>query len=294
MARQSVLITGGTGYIGSHLIPFLLDKGFIVHVIVRFNSDLRNLYYLGDEKTHQYDGSFASLEKIFIENDIRIVCHLATNYQKRDDLDYILELEKVTINLTAHLLAAARTNKDFIGFVNVGTIWQLNNNYENSYTLFKNYQDNLVRLFSLKHGVKAISLLLTDTYGPNDWRPKILNIIYKSIIENRSIQLSNPEAILELIYIDDICEALLNSIRLLTLQTQPYEIYKLDAIESVTLQDLVSRIEDLLRIKLDVSFGDRVVSNSNRDTIKTLPGWKPKVDLDTGLRYLLGLVELQL
>jgi nucleoside-diphosphate-sugar epimerase len=291
MERQSVLITGGTGYIGSHLILLLLKKGFYVHILVRYNSDLRKLHCLDDVKTHRYDGNFDSLETIFLKNDINLVFHLATNYQKRDDLDYILELDNVSIKLTAQLLAAAKSKKDFVGFINVGTIWQLSKSYESSYTLFKVFQENLVRFFSLKHGTKVISLLLTDSYGPKDWRPKVLNQLYKSIIENSSFRLSNPEAVLELIYIDDICEALYHSIGLLTVQTKNYEIYKLEAIEVVSLIDIVRRIEDLLKIKLDVSFGDGLVSKNNRDIVKTLPGWKPKVDLDRGLRYLLGIEE---
>jgi nucleoside-diphosphate-sugar epimerase len=288
-----MLITGGTGYIGFNFSKFITEQGYSVSLLVRATSDLRNMQYSKNLKIHLYNGQLDSIQKIFLEDDIDVVCHLATNYQNRNDSEYLLELDDVSIKLTIHLLSAASNKKNFMGFINVGTIWQLNKTCENSYTLFKIFQDELTRLYSIKHGIKVISLLLTDSYGPSDWRPKLLNQLSNSALNKNHLFINNPENKLGLIFIADVCEALYHSVRLLITQSDPYRVYKLEAIESFRIIDIVRRIEELLGYKLNVTFGDIVSFNKNPEytNIEPLPGWTPRIDIDTGLKYLLGIVE---
>jgi nucleoside-diphosphate-sugar epimerase len=290
---MNVLISGATGYLGYNFSKFVANKDINLHIILRPNSNARDLHSLENAKFYLYNKDFASIEKIFLENDINVVFHLANNYQKRNDSDYLLELDDVCNKLTTHLLEATRNKKNFVGFINVGTIWQLNKRYENAYTLFKIFQDDLARLYSHKHGVKVMSLLLTDSYGPRDWRPKFLNQLFTSVSNNHPFFIDNPTNELGLIFIDDICEALYHSIKLLSNQTKAYENYKLEAIESSSIIEIVHRIEKLLGYKLDVTFGDGMSFKKNLDSIETqsLPGWKARIDIDTGLKYFLGLEE---
>jgi nucleoside-diphosphate-sugar epimerase len=291
---MNVLITGATGYIGYNFSKFLSSRGFVLHLLIRHSSDLRDLRSLKNVYIHFYNGNYDSIENIFSKNKIEFVFHLATvSYQRAYDEQMMLELNNVCIKLTNYLLRAVIAQQYLVGYVNVGTIWQSKPDFENLYTLFKMYQDEMRKFYSFKYEVKTLSLLLTDSYGPNDWRPKLLNSLLNSIKNNETFHLNNPNNSLGLIFIDDICEALYHSIEILLNQENFYEVYRLESIETVKLIDLIGLIQDKLGFKFDVSYGEEENSKSDYgyEVIDILPGWKPKIYLSMGLDYVLGLKE---
>lgn len=285
--KNEFLLTGATGYIGYNFALFLNKKGFNTHILVRKTSKLRDLDSHDNIFTHYYDGNYQSIDKIFSDHNIKIVIHLATHYDKSDDLITLNQLHNVSIDLTNHLFAAIKKQTGFIGLVNIGTVWQLHENFDNAYSLFKMFQDELSRYYSLKYNIKVISLLIRDSYGPDDWRSKFLNQLKLSIDDNTNFHIANPNTNIQLIYIDDICEALYHSMNLLNLQNTFYSQYKLLASEKVRLVDLIKYIESIIGKPIKTSHGD-VVSDVALEIVKEsdidqLPGFSPKIKLVQGL-----------
>jgi nucleoside-diphosphate-sugar epimerase len=287
----NILITGGTGYIGYNFTLFLLSKGHKVILLVRPKSNLRGLEKLNNVKFHVYDGDYNSVEEVFINSKINIVFHLATHYNKMDDHENIELFNEVSIKLTSYLLIAAKKNKDFIGLINVGSIWQLNDKYDNAYTLFKLFQDKLTDFYSRSHNIKVLSLLLTDSYGPSDWRNKFLNQLAISINNDETFHVVNPNAKVDLIYIVDICRALFMTINIISLSDKLYCSYKLQAIETINLIKIINYTEVLTGRKIQVSFGDAKHNETENSTLSLpiLPGWKPEIDLKSGLRLYFNI-----
>jgi CDP-paratose synthetase len=287
-----ILITGGTGYIGYNLTKYLVEKGYYVNLLVRSSSNLRDLLDYKNINIHHYNDTYDSVKSIFLQYKIDYIYHLASNSIKSNSLTDFELIHNVTIKLTYHLLTAAIETKQLIGFINVGTFWQLNKIHNNIYTLFKGYQDELCRFYSNNFGIKVLSLLLTDTYGKNDWRPKILNQLNKSILEKKSFHVNNPDGLLELIYIDDVCIALYQSMDILKSQELNYDTYKLKGTE-ITTANLVLLIEDLTGIDFKVTYGLKPHSDSLviKNSIRTLPRWVARVELETGLKFFFGLDE---
>lgn len=285
--KNEILLTGATGYIGYNFALFLNKKGFNTHILVRKNSNLRGFDSLVNIFIHYYDGNYYSIDKIFSEHNIKIVIHLATHYDKSDDLNTLEQLYSVSIDLTNHLFAAIKKQSDFIGLVNIGTIWQLHENFDNAYSLFKMFQDELSKYYSLKYNINVISLLIRDSYGPDDWRSKFLNQLKLSIDDNIIFHIANPNTNIQLIYIDDICEALYHSMNLFNRQSTSYSQYKLVALEKVRLVDLIKYIESIIGKPIKTSHGD-VVSDLTLEIVKEsdldqLPGFSPKIKLAQGL-----------
>lgn len=283
--RNGILITGATGYIGYNFSKNMVEKGFNVHFLLRKTSNLKNLENSKHTKIHNYNGNHDSIQKVFNNEQIDVVVHLATHYDKSDDPITLARLNNVCIELTSQLLENIRTQERDIKFINVGTIWQTHGIFENAYTIFKTFQEELVKLFSIKYGIKSLSLLLNDTYGPGDFRPKLLNQIKSNIEENNEINIINPNALINLVHIEDVCEALYHSMSLLETQEQYFHRYKIQANTSIMIRDLIALIETILGYSIKVNYGTSSLNSKVAilNDAATIPKWEPKVDITSGL-----------
>ena len=283
--RNGILITGATGYIGYNFSEYIVEKGFDVHLLVRRTSDLNGLENRKNTNIHYYSGKANSIDKIFNEFQIDYVIHLATHYDKSDDPLTLSKLNNVCIDLTSQLLEAIRNQNNAIRFVNVGTIWQSHANFESAYTIYKAFQEELVKLFSIKYGIKSLSLLLNDTYGPGDLRLKLLNQIKSSIVDNNEIKITNPDALIDLVHIADVCEALFYSMSLLVTQDHSFHRYKIQASSPIKIRDLIASIETILGSPIRVIYGTNSLTSKAAilNDIETIPKWEPKVDITSGL-----------
>lgn len=283
--RTNILVTGATGYIGYNLSNFLLEKSFNVHLLARKTSILKDLENRKHSEIHYYDGNSNSVDQIFNEFKIEFVFHLATHYDKSNDPITIAKLNNVSIELTSQLLEAIRKQEHSIGFINVGTIWQTHDKFGNAYTIFKAFQDELVKFFSIKYGIKSLTLLLNDTYGPSDVRPKLMNQIKSSVRENNEINITYPNVSINLVYIDDVCDALYHSMSLLETQEEYFYRYKIQANRPIKIRDLIFSIEIILGYSIKVKYGTQIQSSKVilNNEVETLPLWEPKIDLTSGL-----------
>ena len=283
--KNRILITGATGFIGYNFSKYMLDIGFDVHLLVRKTSNLKDLEKRENINIHYYNGTPDSLEQIFNSNKIDFVFHLATYYDKSDDPITLNKLNDVCIGLTTHLFEIIKKQKHSVEFINVGTIWQTHEQIENAYTLYKVFQDELVRFYSKKYEIKSLSILLTDTYGPNDLRPKLLNQIKSSVRENKALNIMNPNTSINLIYIDDVCSALNHSIGLLESQADFFNRYKVQAEAPIKVEELIVLCEANSTYPIKVIYGEQTQISEMKLSIEVepLPGWKPSVDITCGL-----------
>ena len=283
--RNGVLITGATGYIGYNFSKYLVEKGENVHLLVRNTSNLKELGSRKHTKIHYYTGKSDSIDRIFDDFQIDYVFHLATHYDKSDNLLTLAKLNNVCVELTSQLLEAIRKQTHSIRFINVGTIWQTHDNFGNAYTIFKAFQEELVKLFSNKYNIKSLSLLLNDTYGPGDKRPKLLNQIKDSVEKNDEIHIMNPNALIHLVHIEDVCEALFHSMSILDAQNQYFHRYKIQAVNPIKIRDLINSIERTLGYSIRVNYGTNPLTSKSVviNEVEIIPKWEPRVDIYSGL-----------
>lgn len=279
-----IILTGASGYIGYNFTKYLVNKGFNVHLIVRSDSDLRDLNLL-TTFVQIYNGEPESIEKAFINQNISLVIHLATYTDKSDNFSSLIKLNDVCLNLTNHLFGIIKKQNYQIGFINVGTVWQTHEQFSNAYSMYKSFQEELAKFYSIKYDIKVVSLLLSDTYGPNDWRPKLLNQLKEAVINGSEFQIINPNAKFDLVFIDDVCDALYKSMELVMNQKLNFSIYKIHAHKTIGLKDLVNSIEMIMghSISLKFSEGKSTLKVEIEDSVNLLPGWTPRISLNTGL-----------
>lgn len=281
---QGILLTGASGYIGYKFTKYLVSRGFNVHLIVKSDSNIRDL----DSFTkfiHIYDGEYESIEIIFNNYNVNYVVHLATHTDKLDSLSSLTKLNDVCLKLTNQLFSVIKKQKHQIAFINVGSIWQMHKKFNNAYSLYKYFQEELAKFYSINYDTKVLSLLLTDTYGPNDWRPKFLNQLKAAIINGSEFQINNPNAKIGLVFIDDICDALYLSMDLVMNQKSNFSKYKIEANENMELLTIIDTLEMILSQPIRVKFvqGQPTLEAEIDNTIALLPGWAPQIDLSNGL-----------
>jgi nucleoside-diphosphate-sugar epimerase len=196
-----------------------------------------------------------------------------------------------------------------LNLVNIGTSWQHFHNDDNTrtdyapsslYAATKQAFESIAAYYADAFGLKLLTLKLSDTYGPNDRRSKLIPALERAIKSgNGPISLTPGEQDFNAIYISDVILAI--RVAMARVWSNPpglMEFFSVRGAETLTVRDFVELYSSLSGNKLEVNFGGRPYRP--REVMRAwmgplLPGWQPEIDLRCGLTRLLandGTVEL--
>lgn len=302
------MVTGGAGFIGSHLVERLLQSGYEVSVM----DDLNEFYSPGLKREN-----LAEVERIapiqFFENDIcdrervfeaigatrpQMIIHLAARAGVRPSLDQPLLYERVNVYGTMVLLEACRTFgvQKFI-FASSSSIYGVANKVPFSeedtsdlpispYAATKIAGEKVCYTYSHLYGIQAVCLRFFTVYGPRQ-RPDLAIRKFTSMIDR-----GEPIPVFgdgtsgrDYTYIDDIIQGILAAARL----ECPYDVFNLGNAHPVHLNSLIAIIEEALgkkaRIRpLPVQPGDVPITFADISKAGKLLGYSPKTTLKEGVR----------
>jgi nucleoside-diphosphate-sugar epimerase len=292
---KNIVVTGAAGFVGSNLVRFLLKKNFKIYVILRTNSDLANLADIKEEiKIFRYDNEINNLIDFFTVVKPITVFHLASNFIAEHESNQIDSLIQSNITFGLHLMEAMKVSGTK-QLINAGTSWQHYNNDDYNpvclYAATKQAFEALIEYYVQAEGLKVITLKLFDTYGENDTRPKLINLLNKFADENIELNMSPGEQFLNLVHITDVCEAFYVGSQLI--DTEEYEGHHSFAVSSdrnYKLKEVIELFEVVSGKKIKVNWGGKPYRKrevmSVWDKGVKLPYWKPTLTLEEGLsRY---------
>lgn len=294
---RPVLITGATGFIGSHLTEALASSGREVHVLARPESDLTVLATSRSQIViHTLDGSTDRMISIFESVRPGCVVHLATCFLASHTPQDVTPLIEANVHFGAQLLESMQA-AGIRRLVNAGTTWQhyLGQVYDpvNLYAATKQAFEAILKFYTSTRDFQAITLELTDTYGPGDRRQKLFALLHKTAQTQEPLSMSPGDQVLDLLYIDDVICAFSRAIELLESgRVAGFEKYLLAASEQKSLKEVVQLYQTLAGITLPIFWGGRpyrereVMQPWNQG--KILPGWKPEIGLTEGIRRILA------
>ena len=290
-----ILVTGGTGFVGGHLITRLLREKHEVHALTRPSTDLSKF---GDNlnriSSHRHHGTTADMITLVRDAQPDAVIHLASLFlgeHKPEDVD-----ELVSSNvLLSNQLAEAMVVNEVKQFINVGTSWQHHEDEDynpvNLYAATKQAFRALLRYYVEVHQFRVVTLELFDTYGPNDQRGKLFALLDNLRKNGGDIAMSFGAQRLDPVYIDDVCRAFIIALdRLRSEIVQGEETYSICTGDPVHLKELVAIYEKEIGRNLDIAWGGRAYRT--REVMQpwsrgaTLPGWSPIVSLQEGIRRI--------
>lgn len=297
-AHKNALITGGTGFIGSNIAHRLLKEGWDVKII----SIPRDNYALVKDildkiKIYEHDGSTENMYEIMAEARPTVVFHLASLFLGQHAPKDVNNLVVSNI-LFGTQLADAMVSNGFHYLVNTGTSWQHYENGEYSpvclYAATKQAYESILQYYVESSSLKVITLKLFDTYGPNDPRPKLFALLKRLASDNKPLEMSPGEQLIDLVYIDDIVEAfVVAGERLIRNQVIAHECYAVSSGNPLALKEIVKAYEEIIGAKLPILWSKRpyrpreVMEPWNK--YKLLPGWKSTVKLNQGIKKFIRI-----
>ncbi len=291
---KKILVTGGTGFVGSNLVKRLAGLGYETHIIVRKNSSLKEIKSLeGNVVIHIYNQSLQSMVDTLKKASPDLVVHLASLFISEHRSEDIDELFKSNILFGVHLLEAMKLQAvNYL--INTGTNWQNygGNEYDpvNLYAATKEAFEDIAKFYTQSTALRMLTLRLYDTYGPNDKRPKILSLFNRIAKTGEKLDMSPGDQFLGFVYIDDIVDAFLVAMELIKKQEKHFqETFFITPDRYYPLKDIAKIYEETKEVKLNINWGLRPYRS--REVMKPfegnrLPGWQPKIDLKEGIRLV--------
>lgn len=294
MAKKCI-ITGATGYIGSHVLKYLLVKEWEIHIIAdpRFGYDnIKDV--LSQIDVFEYDGDVNSLCCYFNRVNADVVFHLAaaviTNYKP----EQVPVLIQSNVQFGTEILEAMKQS-DTKMIVSTGSYWQNYNSEEYNpvdlYAATKEAFEKVLKFYTEVGGIRAITLRLFDVYGTNDHRPKLWNLIKEKAGTDTWLDISPGEQLLDMVFISDVCSAFEHAYDLLKsrplLKNEVYGVYTNDR---RSLKEIVELFIRIIGQPVNVNFGGKSYKEREvmrpTDTLPCLPGWQPMISLEKGLSLI--------
>lgn len=287
----SAIITGATGYIGSHVARHLIEQGWKVAIISQPQFGYDNVNdILSRIDVFEYNGKIESLISYFKKRKADVVMHLAaaviTNYKP----DQIPVLIRSNIEFGTEILEAMRQSDTRL-FIGTGSYWQNYNsdtyNPVDLYAATKEAFEKILQYYVDAFDFRAITLRLFDVYGEDDKRPKLWNILREIAGTDKSIDLSPGEQLLDLVHVSDVAQAYERAYQLL--KTEPNlknEIYGVYSGKRKSLKEIVGILQKIIGKKINTNWGgkpykDREVMNPCESYLN-LPMWSTTVEVIDG------------
>lgn len=302
LKNKRVLVTGATGFIGSHLTRRLLKEGAEVHVLFRKNSNqFRIKDIIGNLIVWYADlTDYPSICSCIRDSRPQIVFHLATFRNVERNLELIDPMIDTNIKGTTNLLKAIINEKIAIEcFINTGTCEE----YGDAPVPFREDQREIpvspystskvaatyfCQMFYKIAGLPIITLRPFLTYGPFQEIDMFIPSLITHCIQRKDFPMTEGDQTREFNYVDDVVEAyLLASI----CQDAIGEVINIGNGVEYKIRYMAEKIIEMMEnpIKLLIGAlpkrpGETKRFFCNNEKAKKLLGWLPKVNIEEGLK----------
>ena len=254
--KKNILITGASGFVGSHLLNDCLKNNFNVYAIFRRSEKNVNFAKKYKKKICPifYNNIYEIKSKLTIHK-IDYVIHCATHYIKKHEHKDIENIIKSNI-LFSTILLDAIVNIKIKKFINIGTVWQHFNDTKNlalnlyaatkqSFECIFNYYKNQYKK------IKFYNILLTDTFGIDDKRKKLIPILLKNFNNKNQNKINIPRNLsMNLVDINDVVKCL----NILLNKNIESNNYVIKSKQDVKIFDLINFLNNNLEKKIKINW----------------------------------------
>ena len=280
---QNILITGSSGFIGSNILLNIFNKHNI-YITSRSKISIK----LKELKVIHYKNHL-DLNKKLKKIKIDIIIHCGTHYVKNHNVSDINKLTLANIEFGVILLENLKS-MGVKKFINFSTVWQNYNGKQdiayNLYSAFKLSYSKILDYYIGKFSfIRFYNLFISDTYGENDNRSKIINLIKQNIRNKKKIRIVSKKLSINLLNVKDIVAA----VRIIVDKNVKPGKYNVTNNKNIKIYNLVKKIKKVKKIKNLIKFENNSYKKDRIFYYKKLPGWQPRYSSFKDLiRFVLG------
>jgi UDP-glucuronate 4-epimerase len=317
---NTILISGGAGFIGSHLVEqMLLNKKNKIVIMDNFNNfyepalkerNIKELFIirekedLDDDFLKVYRGDIRDnnfVNEVFDNNRIDIVIHLAAVCGVRPSIENPEEYYSVNVNGSLNLLEACKNRKiqKFI-FASSSSIYGNNpkvpfsendtvDNQISPYAETKKVGERLCRSYYNLNDMSVACLRFFTVYGPRQRPDLAIHKFTELIFNNQEIPFyGDGDSERDYTYIDDVIEGIIKTIEWIKQGHKKFEIFNLGESNTVSLKLMVKTLENVIGKKaiinpLPMQPGDVIRTYADISKSRKVLGYTPKTDFQEGI-----------
>jgi len=301
---KKILVIGGAGFVGSHTVDELIERGFTVSVLdLKSWDEAVNLHHHKKGVITYIQGDirdFEFLEKNFAGHTH--VLHLAALVSVPESISNPLEFNNTNITGTLNVFEAARRNNiSKVVYASSAAVYgnqssvpvaeSAQTKSESPYGLHKIVNDEYAHLYGQNFNLSITGLRYFNIFGPrqNPSSPYsgVVSIFVDKIQKGEPITIyGDGKQTRDFVYVDNVVQA-----NLLALGSDKRGVYNVGIGQETSLLTLVSTIEEVVGKKTQIDFknkreGDIERSYASIEKIKLELGYIPEVDLKNGLKKL--------
>ena len=301
-----ILVTGGAGFIGSHLVEHLLAAGHTVGILDDFNDfydpQIKQANIAGfakDVTVHHVDlRDGASVRNLFHLEKFEVIAHLGARAGVRPSIQYPQLYYETNVTGTLHLLEAARvTGVERFIFASSSSVYGASKTVPFSedqyltqtlspYAATKIAGEFLCSTYSHLYQLRVVALRYFTVYGPRQRPDLAIHQFTRRIYAGQTIeQFGDGTTRRDYTYIDDVIQGTMAALQY---EGPLFDIFNLGESKTIQLKDLIVAIEKAIGKKAKINQlpeqpGDMPLTCADISKARKLLDYRPTIRLNEGL-----------
>ncbi len=308
--KKQIIITGGLGFVGCHLIKKLLNKNFFPIIVDNLSNANLNILKELPKKSFAFIKADINEKEVIIKKlkkfNPEIIIHLAAIHY----IPYCANNPKTTrkTNLTGTIsilkIAQIKNIKKFIFLSSAAVYSPSNKNLKETnktipteiYGKTKLEAEKKIKECSLKNNMQYTILRSFNIYGPNDLTPHFIPSVLNRLKKSNSIKVGNINTARDFVYVDDLIDILFKIIKRGKMNKKTYNV---GTGKATTGKEIIKIIEKIKKIKIIINNNSNLVREIDQKSlvadIKKISNdynWNPKYFINNGIKKLIKYYEI--
>ena len=293
---MKILVTGGAGFVGSHLVDKLISEKNDV-VIIDDLSTGKKEFINKSAKFYKIDIRNKKISNIFDKHNFDIVYHLAAQKSVPYSLKNPIEDANINILGALNLLENCVKHKiEKIIFTSTGgAIYDSADTFPTDeysearplspYAVSKFAIEKYLNFYQKVHGLNYVIIRPANIYGPRQdphGEAGVIAIFISNLLQNKQCYINGGDQTRDFVYVKDVVNALILS------QKAKNEIYNIGTANDISITNLYEKIRKLANSNLTPEHrpnikGEVIKSQLSSKKIKEQINWTPKISLNDGI-----------